>query len=750
VKRILKIFITFPVILIFSLSSGIRPDGKGMYRKVSPELRLIMQSAVVGYQELNARGLIRTYKGEEYIDVLIQTRDRAELEGMGVKIRSSVGDVVTAALPLNQIESISNLSSVSYIEIPAVCKSSLDRSIPEINADHLHDGSLGTVYKGKGVIIGIIDYGIDWSHEDFIDENGESRILYIWDQTDESGTPPDGGLDYGSEYTREQINEELGDNPPGIVKGKDFNGHGTHVAGIAAGNGRASGNGKPAGVYVGTAPEADLIIVKGANQGGIPNINIMDGLYYIFQKADSLKMPAAVNISLGTQKGPHDATSSFEKYVDNILSEPGRVVVVAAGNDGDKDIHFRGCLAPSAGVDSVVVEFQITENNLNSYDYTKFDIWYPQSAGVAVTIEPPGEGQYGPVHYGTMSDWDTSCGRIVIDNGAGGPYPGNDDIEMWIQISDRIKNGSISDIMETGVWKLIFTGSPGRFDGWLYDSSVGARLITGMDTSTLIAEPGNAMHVITVGSYVSRNSWSSLWSDPFNIGGITVGEISKFTSPGPSRPYSNHDPLQKPEVVAPGEYILSSLSHDMTNPPSDHYIATDSVHWAYKGTSMAAPHVTGVAALIFQMDSLANVRWSIMATARRDEFTGQEVWNRFRGYGKLDALEAVKYTSVEDMGRRSIRSFSLFQNYPNPFNGSTIIEYELSCSMDSFKDVSLTIFDISGRIVKVLVKKNQGTGVYRVRWNGDDYRGRRVGSGLYICRLKIGESVFTRKIIFIR
>ncbi|MCJ7812328.1 S8 family serine peptidase, partial [bacterium] len=182
--------------------------------------------------------------------VFIRTTDPEILKENGVCVHSVIGDIVTAVLPLSMVRSVAELIEVSYIEASSVCKLMLDKSIPEINVDQIWNCDLGSPYKGEGVIIGIYDSGIDWSHQDFIDANGESRILYLWDQTTSSSDPPD-GFNYGTEYAQSEINNEIDGTPAGVVQGRDSTGHGTHVAGIAAGNGRA-GSEQP--TYIGVAP----------------------------------------------------------------------------------------------------------------------------------------------------------------------------------------------------------------------------------------------------------------------------------------------------------------------------------------------------------------------------------------------------------------------------------------------------------------------------------------------------------------
>ena len=554
----------FILILLWSAGLGVaveKTGGKPGMAKMGPVLREIY----------NRRGEFEASS----VGVLIRTDDPEALKQSGVGVRTVAGDIVTATVTLDQLPSIVAMGTVTYITAGSVCRPLLDKSVPDIRADRLWDGFFTTEYRGEGVIVGIYDSGIDWSHPDFIDESGQSRILFLWDQTCEDGGPPD-SYGYGSEYTRQDINDEIDGSPAGIVQGKDVVGHGTHVAGIAAGNGRATGNGLPSGVYVGVAPEAELIVVKGGD-GVYMTDPIIDGIRYIFQKAEALNppRPAVVNLSVGgIHRGPHDGTSAFEQAVDNVLNDrPGRAVVTAAGNDGDYPPHFGMPFSIYQGRDTLVVTFSIDYNEQGREDFVSFDVWHPALSDLEVTVTTPGNASYGPLGRGEIETWEGEEGRIFVDN-APFPdlYPGNGQREVWIRISDGRPDGAAVDNLAVGTWTLLFAGllysddpdKEERFDGWLCESSMNVQITSGSDRSMCVAEPGNARLCISVGSYVSRDEWPSLYMDPYHPGGLTVGALSDFSSPGPT-----WDNRQKPDIVAPGEYILSSLHHVSHSPNCD-------------------------------------------------------------------------------------------------------------------------------------------------------------------------------------
>lgn len=242
-------------------------------------------------------------------DVRVLMKFDGELEklnALGIKVQSRIGNILTAHFPISKLQSLAELSEVGSIELGMPINPTLDVSASKVRAP-LARSAFG--YKGQNVIIGIIDTGIDITHEDFKKSDGTTRILYIWDQLS-TGSPPF-GYTYGTEWNSTQINN-------GTCTERDNTGHGTHVAGIAAGNGRATGNNIPAGTYVGMAPEADIIFVRLDFRNFA---NIIDGLLWIGSKAASLGKPWVANLSLGTKFGPRDGTSLFEQAVFGVTNQ---------------------------------------------------------------------------------------------------------------------------------------------------------------------------------------------------------------------------------------------------------------------------------------------------------------------------------------------------------------------------------------------------------------------------------------------
>ncbi|MCJ7813399.1 S8 family serine peptidase, partial [bacterium] len=367
---------------------------------------------------------------------------------------------------------------------------------------------------------------------------------------------------------------------------------------------------------------------------------------------------------------------------------------------------------------------------------------YDNFVNLSATVMIPEDSTYGPFQGQQNKIYGTGWGRIVVT-------VNDDETNMHIRISDRKWDGTITDDLATGVWKMILTGNSGRVEGWLYESTMNAQITSEVDYSTLINEPGNARFCITVGSYISRLEWPHQLSKTGLTNDLEIGAISDFSSPGPIRNGSS-----KPDIVAPGEYIVSSFSSD-GNYPGPEKLTPDGLYRAWEGTSMAAPHVTGVIALMFQADpelSTSEIKTIFMNTAKKDDFTGYEPWDSKRGYGKLDALEALRKTPVRD-GEGSLmpESIALSQNYPNPFNGSTLIEYTIPDRNGLIKqNVILELFDMSGRKVRTLVRETQTSGHFEVFWEGLDDQGLKVSSGIYVYQLRCDHIILSKKLIYLR
>jgi minor extracellular serine protease Vpr len=575
--------------------------------------------------------------GEDVFDAIIYTSDPASVRAQGVWVNSVLPRFVTARLSAGQILKLAACDAVQYVAPAKIVCSTNDVSVPATGATLLHEGFLNsTPVSGVGSIVLIYDTGIDWKHADFRmpGDSTKTRILAMWDQTLSPQLPGESnpsGFNYGVEYTQPQINSELGTSPPGIVREQDINGHGTHVAGTAVGNGLAAG-----GKFAGMAPQADLIIVKGGN-GTFSTVRMIDGLTYAANKSAAFGEPVVVNWSIGGQSGPHDGSNPEEQAVDAFVTTPGRVVCIAAGNDGGRAIHCSG----QAGNAFVPLNVPVyTPNPGTGNDKFVFDIWFAQNPTVSAVVRSPnGDSASAPFStISTLGFGQTGIdGFILLENNPQG-FSGGGGRQIELTVRD---DGGTEPA--AGMWVLEIRNAdsqPASYDGWVVSGTVGSSSVSAVngDDSKTVNTPGTSQGGITVGAYVTKWSWPS-YTGVQPMYGLTdrTDDIATFSSIGPTA-----DGRVKPDLAAPGQGIVSSLSSDMDTTGEAARIYPGQKYWLIQGTSMATPHVTGAAALMlsaFPALTAAEIKGLLMSSADEDTFTGSTP-NTIWGSGKLDVLEA--------------------------------------------------------------------------------------------------------------
>ena len=609
-------------------SSKLHPTFQSIVAKSFPESGL--SASMI---ERQPSGLAKD--GAPLFDAIISTKDPAAVRSLGVHVNSAFEGFVTAQLRPVDLVRLAELDTVSFIDPGTINYPHLDVSVPEIGVNLLHSGYLNnTIYKGKDVIVVIYDTGIDWKHLDFRNpgDTTKTRILSIWDQT----LVPSGsernpiGFSYGVEYTKSQIEDELDGTPANVVREKDTDGHGTHVAGIATGNGASYLN-----KYVGVAPEADVVVVKGGDLSFFES-RIIDGLTYARNMAQLHGKPVVVNYSLGGQQGPHDGTRNYEVAINSFVNTPGRAVVISAGNDGDKSIHIGGNLSSTSSTTLSLNVPSYTPAAGTNNDQFVLDVWLDGDQSATATVTSPGGISYTRNSGETGTHSNSSDGTIELWNYT---YSGNNSRNIYLNVRDATASAPRS-----GAWTLTISNVSGSvpFDGWLASRSVGNQtvaLVEGNAAKT-VSMPGTAQGAITVGSFVTKWSWPSwsgsnrLYSNSFDG---TAG-ISGFSSIGPTR-----DGRQKPEIAAPGQGIVSSLSQDKDTTGWWRSIVPGNRDLLIQGTSQAAPHITGIAALLLSASpslTAAQMKTLLAGSANSDVWTGA-VPNDTWGYGKVDALRTV-------------------------------------------------------------------------------------------------------------
>jgi len=610
---------------VAAVRAGITPSPS---LKVDPRLRflaeLVVEAATSSMRLASVAsesGLAESFAPHEQ-EVLVRGEGddlAAALKRAGMTVWSvtpGVESVVSGVCSLTALPAIAELPQVHQVESARPMTNDLDRSRPEIRADQLHSPprASATKVRGKGAIVGIIDSGIDYTHADFRTAQGKSRILFLWDQV---AAPTAGGsVPFGREYTQAQLNAALASSNPfaKVPHRDDAVGHGTHVAGIAAGNGQAGA------AFTGIAPEADLIVVAygGDTKSLGKSVRAAEAVSYLVRKANG--QPIAINMSQGMNGGGHAGETLLETRMDLLARQANIVIVKSAGNEQQQRIHAGGLLAAGQTLPlGLGVENNDQLNNV-------VEVWWGGNDQVSVAIQPPEAPPLAWVAPGQGQSFTTQAGnrvRVDVDVNA----DGTGDQRAVITVAQ----GSAAFI-QPGTWRLLLRGdaiTSGRYDAWIERTN---RSIAGeqmrflpavADNTRTISIPGTARRIITVGSYVTR---------AVDLGEVE-GAISSFSSRGPTR-YG----LQKPELVAPGQSIISTRNANSGQPANP-----DAAHTLMPGTSMAAPHVAGVAALVLSQKpglTCEQVKQILMRSARRTGAAAAAPDNTW-GNGMLDGAAAV-------------------------------------------------------------------------------------------------------------
>jgi minor extracellular serine protease Vpr len=636
----------FPVYLITVLLLVVAGQAFAESSKLDPRARIALAQLQSGAVPATLRASALSVTDEGQLDVFITGAiSREELEALGVTVRTALPGIYTAYVPAAVVDQLAARNDVSTIRGAALCEQYLDVSVPTTGASLLRGaGPAFTGINGAGVLVGDVDTGIDVHHDDFKDAGGLSRILYVWDQNNTTSVVPPSGYTYGHEWLKADIDGGTCTEVDGGALASGY-GHGSHVMGIAAGDGSA---GTTPYTYVGMAPRADIAMVATT----MYDAGIVDGVAYIMGRAAATGSNCVVNLSLGGQYGPHDGSSPFEASLD-ALSGPGRVVCVAAGNNqstGTTGYIHGGMEVPVAG-DSM--KFTITGGTTAGRG-VEFNGWYSAPDNMTVTLRTPNNLiiTLAPgTSYGTLSGttgWPTNNtgvnGRIYMENDLYESSNGAREVYLIMQASGTGTGGL------NGQWTIYCTptsmaGSTTRFDMWkdyVSTTSLVAYFSLKQSNDHLTAEPSNARRVITVGAWETKNSWVSCngGSSYSYSGPAPLGAISTFSSWGPSR-----DGYQKPDIAAPGMGIGSVRSADATGTCSAYpYQLNDGAfHVINQGTSMAAPHVTGATALLFQKFGAwtpEQVKTYLNTNATVDAYTGTP-WNNAFGNGKLHLGDLV-------------------------------------------------------------------------------------------------------------
>lgn len=484
--------------------------------------------------------------------------DLSGLEEAGVLVEYLIAGYAIVIVPEHMVEALANLEQIEYVEKP---KSFFYERMLDPGRDSCAEqlSRRDLFLTGKGVLVAIIDSGVDYRLSEFRTREGRTRILALWDQmlipAGEERSPE--GFVGGVEYSAEEIDKalEAEQNGKAGLPTADISGHGTAVAGIAAGSSRT---------YAGMAPAAGILAVKlgSAGERSAPRTTqIMRAVTWCLRKAEKLGMPLVINLSFGNNYGAHDGSSLLERFLDN-ASEIGRTVIcVGSGNEGNTGGHYRGQLQPG--------QTETIELFIGEYERTiSVQLWSHYSDRLRVKLRSPGgmELQLSPIVAEGKYSFRLEQTWGLVFTGEPTPYSAARELylELYSASGNYINGGSWSILLEpveirAGEYHLYLPAAAARSSRTAFSKPSAERTLT---------IPSTADKVITVGAY---DSTYEAYADFSGRGGLQ--ETADFGS-------------SKPTLVAPGVNVPVILPEGGTSFVS--------------GTSFATPAVSGAAALLME------------------------------------------------------------------------------------------------------------------------------------------------------
>ena len=496
-----------------------------------------------------------------------------------IKITNLRNEYAILLLPEHIVELVAALTEIEYMEKPKLLFFAVNNGrrvscINPLQTGQMQGGTAGrNDLSGTGVIVAVIDSGIDYAHPDFRNADGTTRILDLWDQTIPAGSVADplseenaeqsfleapAGYFLGTEFPQAVINRALEQTTEreryAVCPSRDISGHGTHVTGIAAGNGIAS-----QGRYRGVAYESPLLIVKLGTPGerSFPRTTeLMQAVDYCIRKAQEYGMPVVLNLSFGNNYGSHSGNSLLESYLDDMADYWRTSIITGSGNEGASAVHTAGTLRENV-TEEVEVAVSGYEISLN------LQIWKNYADEIAVSLIHPDGSKAGPIQQ-ILGPQRFRLGNtdVLLYYGEPSPYSPYQEIYFELLPAD--------DFIDSGIWTIQLLPQKiavGNYDMWLPAGGVlneGTGFVL-PSVETTLTIPSTAARVITVGAYDGYFDRAAAFS---------------------GRGYTRETNQVKPDLVAPGVDITSCA-------PGGGYVVRS-------GTSMATPFVSGGAALLMQ------------------------------------------------------------------------------------------------------------------------------------------------------
>lgn len=573
--------------------------------------------------------------------------DLSALRTAGVKVNARFDNFVTVQIPTSAMTEVMSMTCVREISFarPLSLHNDSARSLSCI--DRVHDGQgMVAPLTGRGVIVGIIDTGIDFNHVNLCGIDGKTRVKAVYMPCDTTGPRPVVGGDTlpGSCYESPDMIAMLT---------TDFNGtsHGTHTLGTAAGSYRANG-------WYGVATEADLVAC-GMPGDSLSDANVANALKYIFDYADRVNKPCVVNMSIGTNEGPNNGTSFMCRTFET-LSGPGRICVLSAGNDGNVPVRFNHRLAGDGDVVTTIMRGKSSGTQHNGYVSMWSDGASVHRSRLVAINRGDNSIAYASPWIGLQDEDSVFTLSSEVEPDFARFFTGEVQFASAMEpqfnqagdrIGDRFHSFWIFDatISSDYLLGLQYTSSDEiELVGWStkddYFDTFGIDGMVGGSTQGSISDLATTDSVISVGAYCSRKSYYDSNNELYTYNRCTPDDIAYFSSYGP-----DESGIERPDLCAPGFAVISSANryHDSSHyqhmPPG---VTVSGVEYPYSviyGTSMSAPVVTGVIAMMLQLNpslTVTDVREAFRASSVKDEFVTGGDHSKW-GFGKLDAWSAV-------------------------------------------------------------------------------------------------------------
>lgn len=643
-----------------------------------------------------------------YISAFVKINSQLDedlIKKMDIIVGTKLEGVATFHIPLAKFKEALHLPGIDYLELDQPAFPTIDSARRQARVDSVHRGlGLPMAYSGKDVLVGIVDQGFDYNHPQFKDSTGKKyRIIRVWEENT-IGQTYAGGT-YGTEFR---------DIDALLAHGSDskIHTHGTHVAGIATGSG--IGGDTTGKLWRGMSYASDVIIVGiGPSENAWISTgltNMIDGINYCFQIAESMGKPIVVNLSWGSTLGPHDGTSLFSQACDKLTGKR-KLFVCSAGNSGDDQIHLGKTFTTK---DTVLNTFVTFASGL-PYKKNRVDAWGDVGQKFCASIA---------LHNGTkkVAFTKTYCmdGKQHIDT-----LIGTNLDTCFVKITCKVESFNnkprvLVELYNKTKENIQYTinGTPGTVNMWqgfIYNSSGyygtfsngGFPWATAGDNKMTISDQSSTKSAIAVGSYNSKVKYKSYFGVVTDYSQfITVAQRSDFSSRGPTA-----DNRIKPDICGPGSLLASGISsfdpsykkggsnyNSVVKMYVDPITNDTNYYGMAQGTSMSSPAVAGIIGLMLEVNPDLDpemVRNILDRTAIEDKYTFNipDAGNNNWGQGKVNAMGAIRMTQA----LYNPKPIGTIKVFPNPITNPSI-PLTVFYQNDKIEEIEFMFCDFTGRV----------------------------------------------------